>query len=95
MRLLRRRRGRQVQVVLYGREGCHLCDEAAAALERIRAKVKIDLVEVDIDTEDRLVAEYALRIPVVVAADSGAVLAEGDVDEATLAKTLRRIAQSR
>lgn len=89
------RRRDPVPVTLYGRAGCHLCEHAAHALDRIGAKVKIDVEEVDIDTEDRLVAELAIRIPVVVDARTGAVLAEGDVDERALLTTLRRIAQSR
>ncbi|MFN8105913.1 MAG: glutaredoxin family protein [Acidimicrobiia bacterium] len=89
------RRRDPVAVVLYGRAGCHLCDDAARALDRIGAKVKIDLEEVDIDTEDRLVAEFAVRIPVVVDVVAGTVLAEGDIDERALLTTLRRIAQSR
>lgn len=89
-----RRRG-PVSVIVYGRAGCHLCEHAVHALDRIGAKVKVDVEEVDIDTEDRLVAEFAIRIPVVVEASTGAVLAEGDVDERALLTTLRRIAQSR
>lgn len=93
--MFRRRRRPPVQLVLYGRDGCHLCDDAALVLARIGTRVKIDVVQVDIETEDRLVADYAVRIPVVVDADSGAVLAEGIVDEESLTTTLRRIAQSR
>lgn len=91
----RRRRRPPVRVLLYGRAGCHLCEDAEEAIRRIGARVKIDLVQVDIETEDWLVAEYAVRIPVVVDAASGAVLAEGNVDETALGTTLRKIAQSR
>lgn len=89
------RRRRPVAVILYGRAGCCLCEDAAAALARASRRVKIDAEEVDIEADDRLLAEYALRIPVLVDSDSGAVLAEGAVDERTLVATLRRIAQSR
>lgn len=93
---MRWRRGRPpIRLVLYGRAGCHLCEDASEALGRVGSRVKIDLAEVDIDTEDGLVAEYAIRIPVVVDVDSGAVVAEGHVDERALLTTLRRIAQGR
>ncbi|MBX7159890.1 MAG: glutaredoxin family protein [Acidimicrobiia bacterium] len=93
---MRRKRAHPpIRLTVYGRAGCHLCEEAVVLLSRIGRRVKIDLVEVDIDTEDRLVAEYAIRIPVVVDTDTGAVVAEGAVDEAALRATLRTIAQSR
>ena len=28
------------RLVLYGRPGCHLCDDARAALERVRARAR-------------------------------------------------------
>lgn len=90
------RRGRPpISLVLYGRAGCHLCADAARALDRVGRRVKIEVAEVDIDSQDRLVAEYAIRIPVVVAAGTGDVVAEGDVDERALLVTLRKLAQGR
>lgn len=53
-------------VVLYGRPDCHLCDEARAAIHSLQAELGgIELREVDIDGDDRLLAEYLERIPVV------------------------------
>jgi glutaredoxin len=54
-----------VHVVLYSRSGCHLCDEARAVLEAERARTAFELVEIDIETDDELVKEYGIRIPVV------------------------------
>ena len=53
-------------VTLYGRPGCHLCDEARAALLRVRADVPFELREIDIDGDDELFKRYLERIPVVV-----------------------------
>ena len=53
------------EVVLYGRPGCHLCDEARVALERVRARVPFRLREVDITADDDLHRRYLERIPVV------------------------------
>jgi hypothetical protein len=53
-----------VTVTLYGRPGCHLCDEARAQIVRI-ADGRIVLSEVDIESDDRLLASYLERIPVV------------------------------
>ena len=54
-----------VIVTLYSRPGCHLCDEAREALERVRAQAPFTLEEVDIETDDALHARYLERIPVV------------------------------
>lgn len=53
------------QVVLYGREGCCLCDDARDVLERVRARTPFDLSERDIETDDALHRAYLERIPVV------------------------------
>ncbi len=54
-----------MQVVLYFRPGCHLCDEARAVLVAARARTSFDLDEVDIESSDALIREFGLRIPVV------------------------------
>ena len=50
-----------MSLVLYGRPGCHLCDDARAVLERIGHPFE----EVDIETDDELLARYLERIPVI------------------------------
>jgi hypothetical protein len=52
-------------VVLYGREGCCLCDEAREVLHRVRARRPFHLEERDIEGDDRLLRAYLERIPVV------------------------------
>ena len=53
------------EVVLYGRPGCHLCDEARALLLEIREQHPFTLVERDIESDDELFLRYLERIPVV------------------------------
>ena len=53
------------EVVLYGRPGCHLCEDAREALERVRARIPFLLREVDITDDDALHKRYLERIPVV------------------------------
>jgi glutaredoxin len=67
-----------VTLVLYGRPGCHLCDEARAVLERIGHPFE----EVDIEADDELLARYLERIPVV--ALDGIELSDFFVDEVEL-----------
>lgn len=52
-------------VVLYGRPGCHLCDDARAILARVRAELGFALEERDIEQDDALLRAYLERIPVV------------------------------
>jgi glutaredoxin len=74
-------------VTLYTRPGCHLCDDARDAIERVRARTPFALVEIDIETDDALHRAYLERIPVV--ALDGEELFEHFVDEATLAARVR------
>ena len=75
-------------VTLYGRPGCHLCDDARAVLVRLRAHAPFALREVDITADDALHARYLERIPVV--ALDGEELFDHFVDEAQLLARLRR-----
>ena len=75
-------------VTLYGRPGCHLCDDARAVLERVRAQVPFTLREVDIESDDELFKRHLERIPVV--ALDGAELYEYFVDADDLLTRLRR-----
>jgi hypothetical protein len=74
------------EVVLYGREGCCLCDEARAVLMRVRARHPFRFEERDIDRDDSLLRAYLERIPVVTI-DHVEVF-EFFVDEAELARRL-------
>jgi hypothetical protein len=52
-------------VVLYGRDGCCLCDEAREVLLRVRERHPFLLQERDIDADEALQRAYLERIPVV------------------------------
>ena len=73
-------------VTLYGRPGCHLCDEAREVLLRVRAETPFELHEVDIERDDELFKRYLERIPVVCL--DGEELFEYHVDEPTLRRRL-------
>ena len=49
------------RVTLFGRPGCHLCDEARAVLDRVGEPYDA----VDIEQDDELLKRYLERIPVV------------------------------
>lgn len=74
------------EVTLYGRPGCHLCDDARVVLERVRAELPFTLVERDIEADDALFKAYLERIPVI--ALDGEELFEHFVEEAELRRRL-------
>jgi hypothetical protein len=75
------------RVVLYGKAGCCLCDEARAAVEQVRAEHPFELEEVDVSLDPGLHAEYGERIPVL--ALDGEELFEFHVDAGELARRLQ------
>jgi hypothetical protein len=77
------------KVVLYGREGCCLCDEARVVLERVRTTHPFVLEERDIEQDDALLRAYLERIPVVTI--DGVEAFELFVDETELRRHLGKM----
>jgi hypothetical protein len=73
-------------VVLYGKAGCHLCDEARAEIDAVRERRPFDLTEVDVSLDPVLHARYGDRIPVVLV--GGAEAFEFHVDAEELERLL-------
>jgi glutaredoxin len=73
-------------VVLYGRDGCCLCDDAREVLLRVRARQPFALEERDIELDEDLMRRYLERIPVVTI--DGDEAFELFVDEAELESRL-------
>ncbi len=76
-------------VTLYGKPGCHLCEDAREAVRRVRAERPFYLREVDVTLDPVLHREYGERIPVLTLDDE--VLFEFVVEEAVLMKRLDRV----
>jgi hypothetical protein len=76
------------EVVLYGRDGCCLCDEAREMLERLRSLEPDAFVlhERDIEADDALFRRYLERIPVVEI--DGVEAFELVIDESELGRRL-------
>lgn len=73
-------------VVLYGREGCCLCDDAREILLRVRARRPFVLEDRDIEQDEKLLRAYLERIPVVTI--DGVEQFELFVDESELERRL-------
>ena len=53
------------QVRLYTRPGCHLCEEARAAMLAADCEDEYQLEEINIDEDPALKKSYGLKIPVI------------------------------
>jgi glutaredoxin len=53
------------EVILYSRQGCHLCDEVKETLERLTHRASFTWREVDIDADDKLKQQFNTEVPVV------------------------------
>lgn len=79
---------RRPTLTFYTREGCHLCDEALAVVERIRREVPFDLVTLDLDrdADEAKRRAYDWEVPVIEL--DGRKIAKLRIDEAHLRRRL-------
>jgi len=54
-----------IQVTIYSRPGCHLCDEMKAVVLRVARTIPFSLEDVDISGHAELETLYGLEIPVL------------------------------
>ncbi len=52
-------------VILYTRQGCHLCDVVKESLARLGRNARFTLEEVDIDGDEQLRQRFNEEVPVV------------------------------
>jgi len=52
-------------VIIYSRPGCHLCDEAKAAITSAGCSDQFTLEEINIESDDELLRKYKYDIPVI------------------------------
>lgn len=80
--------GTGARVLLYGKPGCHLCDDARTVIARVCAEVGTSYDEVDITTDPALMKQHGEQIPVTFV--DGAQHDFWRVDEARLRAALAR-----
>ncbi|MBI4467663.1 MAG: glutaredoxin family protein [Acidobacteria bacterium] len=54
-----------MELTLYTRAGCHLCEEAKAQLQPLLREFGLTLREVDVDTNGELQARFGEEVPVL------------------------------
>lgn len=75
-----------IEVTLYTRRGCGLCDEAADALRRLSRELRFTVTEHDVDADAELRDRYGDAVPVV--ATAGREIARAPIDPGALRAAL-------
>ena len=84
----------ELQLVLYTRKGCHLCEEAHEKLVRAVARYRFEMSVIDVDSNPELTAKHGNAVPVVTV--NGKLRFRGRVNEVLLSRLLEaEIAQAK
>ena len=75
-----------IELTLYSRPGCHLCDDMKAVVMRVASTLAIRLTETDISGDPELEQRYGLQIPVLTF--RGKTIAKARVAEEGLRRIL-------
>jgi glutaredoxin len=81
-----------IEIDIYSRRGCHLCDEAKAVVERVQQRYTFALRVINIETDAALEKEYGEQIPVVFI--NGSKAFKYRVDEAELEKKVKKLCKT-
>jgi glutaredoxin len=81
----------EIEVTLYTRKGCHLCEQAKAQMAPLLREFGARLREVDIDADESLRALYDVDVPVIFLGDRK--VAKHRLDLAQLRRQLERARQ--
>ncbi len=79
------------EVTIYTRPGCHLCEEAKAAMNSSGCDGEFILKEVNIDDDPLLSKQYGYDIPVIFI--NGVKVFKHRVDRKEFKRKLRRLAR--
>ncbi len=74
-------------LVLYVREGCHLCEDFELGLALDLGGAFDDVTVVDVDSRADLAARFGLRVPVLE--NGGKLVCEGRYDSSEVRRRLR------
>jgi glutaredoxin len=75
------------QITLYGKPGCHLCEDARILLQTLSPRFPLEVQEVNILSDPMLFRAFDVRIPVIVV--DGSTTLEAPIDERELIRALR------
>jgi glutaredoxin len=78
-----------IQIDIYSRPGCHLCDEAKDIIDRVRKRHAFAVRVINIEGDPALESAYGTEIPVVFI--NGSKAFKYHVDERELEKKVKRL----
>jgi glutaredoxin len=78
-----------IQIEIYSRPGCHLCDEAKDVIDRVRLRMPFEVRVINVEADPELERTYGQQIPVVFI--NGNKAFKYHVDEAELEKKVRKL----
>ena len=78
-----------IRIEIYSRPGCHLCDDAKAAIEPFVRRYSIDLTVTDVDSDAALREAYGFDIPIVMI--NGKEAFRHRVESGTLERKLKEL----
>ncbi len=81
-----------MEIVLYHRPYCHLCDVLYQALEPLAVELALTVTRIDVDSDPRLEERYGSLVPVLVA--DGREICRYHLDEAALRRAVKRAKRS-
>ena len=74
------------RLIVYYRDGCHLCEQVVASLFQLQQELGYEIEQIDIDTDSVLRERYNVDVPVVTY--QGEVIFYHFFDEIELRKSL-------
>jgi uncharacterized membrane protein len=81
-----------IEVTLYSRKDCHLCDVAQTYLEELQSNIPHHLNLIDVDSDSKLKKLYGFNVPVVVI---GPYKLSAPIEKKDLEISLKAVQQSR
>jgi glutaredoxin len=81
-----------VQIDIYSRPGCHLCDDAKIIVDRVRSRLPFDVRVINVETEPELEKTYGDKVPAVCI--NGNLAFKYRVDEAKLERMVKKLCKT-
>jgi len=79
----------KIQIDIYSRPGCHLCDEAKAVIERVQRRIAFAIRIINVESDPELEKQYGASIPVVLI--NGNKAFKYRVDEVEFEKRVKKL----
>ncbi len=80
-----------IDVTLYSRKDCHLCDIARSYLDELQSVIPHHVIEIDVDSDAKLRSTYGFNVPVVLV---GPYKLSAPIEKRDLEISLRAVAQN-